>query len=76
MKSPPFRDVCAGEHVVSVSSFSKICAPGLRCGWVLASEGVAGRLAASGVLSSGGGMNPVMAATMAQAMSSGRMQVR
>jgi len=76
VESPPFRELCGGggDHVISLNSFSKICAPGLRCGWVLASKEVVKKVAASGVLSSGGGMNPVMTATMAEALRSGRMQ--
>lgn len=49
-------------------SFSKICGPGLRLGWALASPEVVERFKQNGVLSSGGGLNPLGGAIMAKAM--------
>ena len=66
--SPPFREICRENHVVSLGSFSKICGPGLRLGWIMAGEGVVRRVRAHGVLSSGGGMNPLVGAIMAHAL--------
>ncbi|MCX6372734.1 MAG: PLP-dependent aminotransferase family protein [Actinobacteria bacterium] len=43
-----------GAPVVRLGSFSKTLAPGLRVGWINASAGLLERLAASGVLTSGG----------------------
>ncbi len=60
---PPFAvftdDV---EQIISVSSFSKILAPGLRLGWIQTHKAVIRRLVGSGLLDSGGGMNPLMSA--------------
>ena len=42
--------------VVSVSSFTKTAAPGLRLGWVEASEALVSRLAGHGYITSGGGL--------------------
>jgi len=52
------------EQVVSVNSFSKILAPGLRLGWIQAHEDVIARLAGCGLLDSGGGMNPFVSALL------------
>lgn len=42
------------DHVISVGSFSKIMAPGLRCGWIEASPPIIERLKGDAVLESGG----------------------
>ena len=52
--------------VVSLGSFSKILAPGLRLGWVHAAPGIIRRFVASGVAASGGGLSH-FAAAMARA---------
>jgi DNA-binding transcriptional MocR family regulator len=46
------------EQVISINSFSKILAPGLRLGWIQAHPKVIKRLAECGLLDSGGGLNP------------------
>lgn len=48
----------AYDRVLSLGSFSKILAPGLRLGWIQAAPAVLQRLAGSGMLDSGGGLNP------------------
>ncbi len=45
-------------HVLALGSFSKILAPGLRLGWVLAETKLVQRMVLSGLLDSGGGLNP------------------
>lgn len=50
------------ERVLSLGSFSKILAPGLRLGWLEAAPAVVARLAAGGLLRSGGGLNPIASA--------------
>lgn len=52
--------------VVSLGSFSKILAPGLRLGWVHASPNLIQRFVGSGVAASGGGLSH-FAAAIAQA---------
>ena len=46
------------EQVISINSFSKILAPGLRLGWIQAHPKVIKRLSECGLLDSGGGLNP------------------
>ncbi|MCJ7537332.1 MAG: PLP-dependent aminotransferase family protein [Anaerolineales bacterium] len=62
------RDV---EQIVSVNSFSKILAPGLRLGWIQAHGTVIERLSSSGLLESGGGMNPFTSALVRGLIESG-----
>jgi DNA-binding transcriptional MocR family regulator len=72
--SPPeslfFEDRGRGR-VVSLGSFSKILAPGVRLGWLQASEALLARISGHGALQSGGGLNPVIAATVHGAIESG-----
>ena len=53
--------------VLSIGTFSKILAPGMRLGWVHGSVATLTRLADSGLILSGGGLNPVTS-TLATAM--------
>lgn len=62
------------EQIISVNSFSKILAPGLRLGWIQANNFVIKRLACSGVLESGGGMNPYTSALVRGLIASGELE--
>jgi 2-aminoadipate transaminase len=44
--------------LISLGSFSKILAPGLRLGWMHTSPSLVKKMAGSGLLTSGGGFNP------------------
>ncbi|MCP4024606.1 MAG: PLP-dependent aminotransferase family protein [Desulfobacteraceae bacterium] len=44
--------------LISLGSFSKILAPGLRLGWIQTHPDIIKKMAGSGVLVSGGGLNP------------------
>jgi 2-aminoadipate transaminase len=57
--------------VISLGTFSKILAPGLRLGWVQAPTELLQRLASRGQLISGGGLNPVVAALVAPILDDG-----
>lgn len=59
------------ENVVSIGSFSKILAPGLRLGWIQAHPPVVERLVNSGLLDSGGGLNPFTSAIVRGVIESG-----
>ncbi|AWN24458.1 PLP-dependent aminotransferase family protein [Deinococcus irradiatisoli] len=59
---PPFSAWVGSGQVLSLGSFSKILAPGLRLGWIHGLPGHLERLAANGVIASGGGLSPLSAA--------------
>ncbi len=59
------------EQIISVNSFSKILAPGLRLGWVQAHENIIKRLTGSGLLESGGGVTPFTSALLRNVIESG-----
>lgn len=55
---PPLAAHIHTDQVISLGSFSKITAPGLRLGWVQAAPPRLDRLIHAGLLESGGGLNP------------------
>ena len=54
----PLANYADTGTILSIGSFSKILAPGLRLGWVQANQALRHRLVRSGLLESGGGLNP------------------
>ncbi len=60
-------------NIVSLGSFSKILAPGLRLGWILTNPARASALAQSGLLASGGGMNPFTSAVVGEMLENGQL---
>jgi DNA-binding transcriptional MocR family regulator len=54
-----------GRRVLRIGSFSKLLAPGLRMGWLMAPEGLIERLINSGFRCMGGGANPLVANILA-----------
>ena len=73
---PPLAtiDDTDGGCVVSLGSFSKILAPGLRLGWVHASRNLIQRFADSGVAASGGGLSHFAAAIAQATLDMGLLQ--
>ncbi len=63
-----------GAPVLSIGSFSKIFAPGVRLGWVTAGSRYLEKLAGSGLLDSGGGLNPFMSGLLRSALQTGLAQ--
>jgi len=51
-------------RVLSLGSFSKICAPGLRLGWIHGAPALLDHLMQSGIVQSGGGLNPFVSGVM------------
>jgi len=51
-------------RVLSLGSFSKICAPGVRLGWVHGAAPLLDTLMRSGLVQSGGGLNPLTSGVM------------
>jgi DNA-binding transcriptional MocR family regulator len=54
----PLATYAGADRVLSLGSFSKICAPGLRLGWIHGAPTLLDTLTQSGVVQSGGGLNP------------------
>lgn len=54
---PSIYSLAPGGPIVRVGSYSKVLAPGLRLGWMLADPALVRRCAGSGVLDSGGGVS-------------------
>ncbi len=68
---PPMVSYDTSGTVISLGSFSKILAPGLRLGWIQAAPGPIRRMTRSGLLLSGGGMNPFTSAVVQSAVELG-----
>ncbi|MGA8281404.1 MAG: PLP-dependent aminotransferase family protein [Desulfobacterales bacterium] len=71
---PPMVSCDASGTVISLGSFSKILAPGLRLGWIQTAPDIIHRLTHSGLLLSGGGMNPFTSAVVQSAIELGLQQ--
>ncbi len=65
-----FHDRCP---VLSLGSFSKILAPGLRLGWIHTSPETIKKFSRSGLLQSGGGVNPFTSAIVEQVVREGSL---
>lgn len=70
----PFGAYVDSQRVVSLGSFSKILAPGLRLGWIHSHANILNRIANSGLLDSGGGLNPFTSAIMRGVVASGGLE--
>jgi 2-aminoadipate transaminase len=62
------------NNVISLGSFSKILAPGLRLGWIQCCPEKINRFTGCGLLDSGGGLNPFTSAIVREALQSGRLE--
>jgi len=74
--TPPaaFGTMLTGDTVLSVGSFSKILAPGLRLGWIQTSNKRVRQLTEAGLVNSGGNMNQFTSMIVKQALDSGLAQ--
>lgn len=70
---PPLATFCVSAKVISLGSFSKILAPGLRLGWLQAAPAAIERIVQCGLLDSGGGLNPFTSGVVRSAMALGLM---
>jgi len=70
---PPLAVSCVSAKVISLGSFSKILAPGLRLGWLQAAPALVERIVQCGLLDSGGGLNPFTSGVVRSAMELGLM---
>ena len=75
-QKPPAPLACYDDNapVLSVGSFSKILAPGLRLGWIQGSGDIFHRLKNSALLQSGGGLAPVTSALVEPLIVNGEFQ--
>ena len=67
----PFASLMDRGNVLSLGSFSKILAPGLRLGWIQGTEKPLEKLVTCGMLDSGGGLNPFTSALIREALELG-----
>ena len=67
----PFADYVDDAPVLSLGSFSKILAPGLRLGWIQAAPATVKRFIESGIVQSGGGLNPLITGIVRSALDLG-----
>lgn len=72
-QAPPksFGAYIDSEHVISLGSFSKILAPGLRLGWLQTHQSIMQKIISCGMLDSGGGMNPFTSTIVRSLIESG-----
>jgi 2-aminoadipate transaminase len=71
----PFAADTETGNIISLGSFSKILAPGLRLGWIQASAEIIHRFVNSGVIVSGGGMNPFTSAIVCRVLETGGLEI-
>ena len=60
----PLAAHCHTARVLSLGSFSKICAPGLRLGWIQGASDALRTITQSGVVRSGGGLSSFVSGVM------------
>lgn len=70
---PAYGTMSASERVVSLGSFSKILAPGLRLGWIQTSESRRAQIMAHGFINSGGSINHISSLIVRQAIDNGSL---
>ena len=70
---PPLACYDPEAPVLSIGSFSKILAPGLRLGWIQGGGAMRQRLLDSPLLNSGGGLAPVTSALVEPIISGGQL---
>lgn len=67
----PLATFPGSKNVLSLGTFSKILAPGLRLGWIHTSPSLLAPLLESGLLASGGGLNPFTSALVQVVLAEG-----
>ncbi len=70
---PAYGTMTASDRVVSLGSFSKILAPGMRLGWIQTSTRLRDRLAANGFINSGGSINHISSLIVQKAIDNGSL---
>ncbi len=70
---PAYGTMTASDRVVSLGSFSKILAPGMRLGWIQTSAGFRDTIMASGFINSGGSINHISSHIVRQTIDNGSL---
>jgi 2-aminoadipate transaminase len=70
----PLAKFTDSKNVLSLGSFSKILAPGLRLGWIQTHSKWIRNLVANGLIDSGGGLNPFTSAIVQSAIELGMLE--
>jgi 2-aminoadipate transaminase len=70
---PAYGTMTTSERVVSLGSFSKILAPGLRLGWIQTSDALRTRLMSGGFVNSGGSINHISSHIVRHAIDNGTL---
>ena len=65
---PAYGTMTASDKIVSLGSFSKILAPGMRLGWIQTSPALRNKLMANGFINSGGSINHISSLIVRQAI--------
>jgi DNA-binding transcriptional MocR family regulator len=71
---PPLAAFVESGSILSLGSFSKIMAPGLRLGWIQTGAQLMKRFTGCGMVDSGGGLNPFASAVVCSAIELGLQQ--
>ncbi len=70
---PAYGTFASSNHVVSLGSFSKILAPGMRLGWIQTSQNHIKRLESGGYINSGGSVNHIASHIVRMAIDNGSL---
>ncbi len=70
---PAYGTMTVSERVVSLGSFSKILAPGMRLGWIQTSKDLRGELRTCGFVNSGGSINHISSHIVRQTIDNGSL---
>ena len=70
---PAYGTMADSGRVLSLGSFSKILAPGLRLGWIQTSERLRSQIMAGGFINSGGSVNHISSLIVRQAIDNGSL---
>ena len=70
---PAYGTMVDSDRVLSLGSFSKILAPGLRLGWIQTSGRLRSQIMAGGFINSGGSVNHISSLIVRQAIDNGSL---
>ena len=71
---PAYGTMTASERVISLGSFSKILAPGMRLGWIQTSRRLRSRCVNNGFVNSGGSINHISSLIARETIDNGSLE--